>query len=62
MKVVKVICGLLMFIGFCGMLFTAGASDLDLISFGTIIGRLLLSLIVGAVGFIGYRATTKVEY
>lgn len=62
MKVVKVICGLLMFIGFCGMLFTAGASDLDLIGLSNIIGRLVLSLIVTTIGFIGYRATTKVEY
>ena len=58
MKVVKVICGLLMFTGFCGMLFTAGASDLDLIGLSTLVWRLVLSLIVTTIGFIGCRATT----
>jgi UDP-N-acetylmuramyl pentapeptide phosphotransferase/UDP-N-acetylglucosamine-1-phosphate transferase len=44
--------GILLLIGFLIVLFTAGASDLDLIEFPQIILRVLLGVVIGGIGWL----------
>jgi UDP-N-acetylmuramyl pentapeptide phosphotransferase/UDP-N-acetylglucosamine-1-phosphate transferase len=45
--------GILLLIGFLIVLFTAGASDLDLIDFPDIVRRCLLGVVIGGIGWLG---------
>ena len=54
-KVCHWIFGLCMFAGFIVMVGTAGASDLELIDWNTILKQSVISLVLMFVGYIGLR-------